>query len=252
MSPTIVLITGANSGIGCATAKVFASSSSDYHIIVAGRNLKNCETAVSEIKASGVKGNLTTLLLDVTSQESVDTAASEVEKQFGRLDVLINNAGISDTTLTEVPEFKKRLDAVLTTNITGPAIVSLAFRHLLFKSSNAYSIYVSSGLGSISQTADPSSLRYNSGYTVYRLSKTALNMWAIQEYKELKDKGVKVFIMCPGLVRSNLRGKTEDKVSAGGHAQDPTVSGQTILSIAEGKRDADAGKFVHKDGLYEW
>jgi len=84
------------------------------------------------------------------------------------------------------------------------------------------------------------------------MSKSALNMWALQESKELKEKGIKVFIMCPGLVRSNLRGKAEDMVSAGGNAGDPAVSGQTMLSIVEGKRDEDVGKFVHKDGLYDW
>jgi NAD(P)-dependent dehydrogenase (short-subunit alcohol dehydrogenase family) len=243
---------GANSGIGYATAKVFASTSPNYHVIVAGRNIDACKTAAEEIKANGVKGSLSALQLDVNSQQSVDAAAQQVEEEFGRLDVLINNAGITDTTLPKDLDFKQRLDQVLTTNVTGPAIVSRAFQPLLFKSKNAYSIYVSSGLASLGHAADPNHQRYHSGYTVYRLSKTALNMWALQESKELKDKGVKVHIMCPGLVRSNLRGKTEDMVSAGGNASDPAVSGQTLLSIVEGKRDQDIGKFLHKDGLYDW
>jgi NAD(P)-dependent dehydrogenase (short-subunit alcohol dehydrogenase family) len=219
---------------------------------VAGRNLEACKTAVSEIQGEKVKGNLFALELDVTNQLSVDNAAKQVEQQFGRLDVLINNAGISDTTLSKDLDFKQRLDQVLTTNVTGPAIVSQAFQPLLFKSKNAYSNYVSSGLASLSSASDPKDPRYHSGYTVYRLRKTALNMWALQESKELLPKGVKVFIMCPGLVRSNLRGKSEAMISAGGNATDPAVSGQTMLSIVEGKRDQDIGKFVHKDGLYEW
>jgi NAD(P)-dependent dehydrogenase (short-subunit alcohol dehydrogenase family) len=199
-----------------------------------------------------VKGSLSALQLDVTNLASVDAAAKQVEQQFERLDVLINNAGIADSTLGEDLDFKQRLDLVLTTNVTGPAIVSRAFQPLLFKSKNAYSIYVSSGLASLSQASDPESRRYHSGYTVYRLSKTALNMWALQEAKELRPKGVKVFIVCPGLVRSNLRGKTEEMVSAAGRATDPEVSGQTMLRTVEGKRDQDIGKFVHKDGVYEW
>jgi NAD(P)-dependent dehydrogenase (short-subunit alcohol dehydrogenase family) len=243
---------GANSGIGYATAKVFASKSPEIHVIVAGRNLDACKTAVAEMQGEKMEGSLSALQLDVTNQHSVDAAAKQIEQQFGRLDVLINNAGIADTTLSDDLDFKQRLDQVLTTNVTGPAIVSRAFQPLLFKSKNAYSIYVSSGLASLSQAANPENPRYHSGFTVYRLSKTALNMWALQEFKELRPKGVKVFIVCPGLVRSNLRGKTEEMVTAGGRASDPAVSGETILNIVEGKRDQDIGKFVHKDGVYEW
>jgi NAD(P)-dependent dehydrogenase (short-subunit alcohol dehydrogenase family) len=243
---------GANSGIGYATAKVFVSTAPDFHVIVAGRSLDACQKAVEEIQDEKSEGSLSALELDVTNQASVDAAAKQVEEQFGRLDVLINNAGISDSTLGENIDFKQRLDQVLTTNVTGPAIVSRAFQPLLSKSKNAYSIYVSSGLASLSQASDPENRRYHSGNTVYRLSKTALNMWALQEAKELQPKKVKVFIVCPGLVKSNLRGKTEDKVSAAGRAGDPEVSGQTMLRIIEGKRDQDVGKFVHKDGVYEW
>jgi NAD(P)-dependent dehydrogenase (short-subunit alcohol dehydrogenase family) len=218
---------------------------------VAGRNLDACKEAVAQIEKEGAKGSLSAIKLDVTDQISVDTAAKEVEQQFGRLDVLINNAGISNSTIGDL-DFKQQLDQVLTTNVTGPAIVSRAFQPLLFKSKNAYSIYVTSGLASLTQAADPNSRRYHSGNTVYRMSKTALNMWALQESKELSPKGVKVFILCPGLVRSKLRGDTEDKVSAGGRATDPAVSGETMLSIIEGKRDQDVGKYIHKDGLYDW
>jgi NAD(P)-dependent dehydrogenase (short-subunit alcohol dehydrogenase family) len=250
---TIILITGSNSGIGYASVKVFASASPEYHVFLAGRNLEACKAAVAEIQQDPkIKGNVSAIQLDITSQESVDAAAKEVEKQFGRLDVLINNAGISDLTLPAELSFKEKLDQVLTTNVTGPAIVSQAFQPLLFQSQNAYSIYVSSGLASLDQAANPNSRRYHSGNTVYRLSKTALNMWALQEFKELGKKGIKVVTFCPGLVRSNLRGRGEERISAGGNATDPSVSGENLLKIVEGKRDADIGKFLHKDGVYEW
>lgn len=250
---TIILITGANSGIGYAAAKVFATASPTYKILLAGRNLSACELAVSEIaRDPNIKGSICALHLDITSQESVDAAAKEVKQQFGRLDVLINNAGISDLTLPSDLSFKEKMDQVLATNVTGPAIVSKAFQPLLFKSKNAYSIYVSSGLASLDQAADVNSPRYHSGNTVYRMSKTALNMWALQEFKELASKGIKVVTICPGLVRSNLRGKEEDRVSAGGRAIDASVSGEFLLTIVDGKRDADVGKFLHRDGVYNW
>jgi NAD(P)-dependent dehydrogenase (short-subunit alcohol dehydrogenase family) len=229
-----------------------ADTSADYHVILAGRNQDALERSKNEIEATGIKGTLSVVILDVTSEDSVEKAAAEVEKQFGKLDVLVNNAGLSDNTLPKEWSLKQKLDQILTTNVTGPAIVSQAFRPLLLKGSDAKSIYVTSGLGSLSNCSNPESKQYHSKWTAYRTSKSGLNMWALQDYKELAPQGVKVFTFCPGLVRSNLRGPDEEFVSAGGNAGDPAVSGESILKIVKGERDADVGKFVHKDGVYPW
>ncbi len=82
------------------------------------------------------------------------------------------------------------------------------------------------------------------------MSKAALNMLTVQDSRVLQ--GVKVFAVCPGLVESNLRGRGDQERTAGGRAGDPEVSGQTILQIIEGGRDADVGKFVYKDGIRPW
>lgn len=84
------------------------------------------------------------------------------------------------------------------------------------------------------------------------MSKSALNMWAVQEYKHYGEQAVKTFVMCPGFVVSNLRKKSEEARSGYGQATSPIVSGETMLSTFEDKRDADVGKFVHKDGVYPW
>lgn len=138
------------------------------------------------------------------------------------------------------------------TNVAGPAMVTQAFLPLLWKSKAPYSIYVSSGLGSAAMAEDPKYESYAVPYTSYRMSKSALNMWVLQEIKDLGPKGLKTFAMCPGYVVSNLRGTSEEARNGYGMATSPTVSGETMLSIIEGKRDADVGKFVHKDGIYPW
>lgn len=219
---------------------------------MSGRNQGALEKAKQEIEATGIKGKLSVVVMDVTKENTVSAAADQVEKQFGKLDVLVNNAGLSDNTLPKEWSLKQKLDQILTTNVTGPAIVSQAFRPLLLKGSSAQSIYVTSGLGSLSNCANPESKQYNSKWTSYRTSKSALNMWALQDFKELTPEGVKVFTFCPGLVRSNLRGPDEEFVSAGGNAGDPSTSGESILKIIKGERDADVGKFIHKDGVYPW
>ncbi|KAI9740167.1 MAG: hypothetical protein M1834_004745 [Cirrosporium novae-zelandiae] len=250
MSSTIVLITGANSGVGFAAAKVIACASESFHVIMASRTLEKAKNAISEIEAAGIKGHLSPVQLDVTDENSVEQAAALVEQKFGRLDVLVNNAAVGNRD----PNVKTRFQLSMDTNVVGPAVVSAAFRPLLLKSPKPYSIYVSSGVGSLSRASDPTSSQYRSlaNGEAYRASKAALNMIALQESIVYDSTPLKVFAMCPGFVRSNLRGHDEESRSGWGHAGDPKISGETLLSIIQGKRDADAGKFVHKDGVYPW
>ncbi|KAK7183839.1 short chain dehydrogenase [Paraphaeosphaeria sporulosa] len=247
---TIVLITGANSGIGYAASKIISSASSNYRILMAGRSLPKVEAAIKSLKSeANIKGELTPLELDVTSEASIAAAAKKVEREFGHVDVLINNAGVAQSS---EPSYKAQINAITETNITGPLLVCEQFMPLVLKSKNPYSIFVSSSLASLDLATTPGSHYDSDMWQVYRMTKSALNMIAVTEQHKWASKGVKVFPMCPGLVRSNLRGTEEENVSAGGRAGSADVSGEIMLSIIEGKRDADVGKFVHKDGVHAW
>lgn len=214
-----------------------------------GRNLAKVEAAMNDLtKAGGIKGGLSALQLDVTDSDSIDRAVQKVDEQFGRLDVLINNAGF----IPREGTLQEQIQAIMLANAAGPAIVADKFHPLLLKSSNAYSLFVSSGLGSLGMAADFNHPMSQSPWLTYRMSKAALDMLAIQEHRLKSKEGIKVFAVCPGLVRSNLRGTSESQVNAGGRAGDPDVSGRTMLSIINGSRDDDVGKFVHKDGVYPW
>lgn len=94
--------------------------------------------------------------LDVTDEKSIEAAAAHVERQFGRLDVLVNNAGVGNMD----PEIKTRFQLCLATNVTGPAMVAAAFRPLLLKSQNPYSIYVSSGASTLVRNAAGKPMRH--------------------------------------------------------------------------------------------
>ncbi|KAF4633616.1 hypothetical protein G7Y89_g4504 [Cudoniella acicularis] len=229
MPPKIVLITGANSGVGLATTKVLASASNDYHVIISARSLSKAQTAKSE------------------------RARDFVEKEFGHLDALINNAGSGNGD----PDVYTRYKTCMDTNVIGPAVVAEVFRPLLLKSSNPYSIFVSSGAGSFGRaierfngTRDKPPEPKNGG--AYHVSKAALNMIALREHQAYVDKGLKVFAMSPGFVVSNLRGTTEELRTGWGQAGPASVAGETMLNILDGKRDADVGKHVYKDGVYDW
>lgn len=107
-------------------------------------------------------------------------------------------------------------------------------------------------MGSITRAGDPSRFEYGFDAQPYRMSKAALNMMTMQGSKVLGPQGIKVFAVCPGFVVSNIRGTSEEARTVGGAAGDPMVSGQTVLRILEGERDADVGKFLSKDEVYPW
>ena len=239
---------GANSGIGYATSKVIASSSSKYHVIMASRSSEKGSAACEAVQAAGIKGKVSSIQLDVTDQSSIAVAVKQVEKDHGRLDVLVNNAGVSSKATT----LKESLEATFNTNVMGAALVAEAFTPLLLKSPNAYLLHISSGLGSLTLASDASRWDSKIDAPAYRMSKAALNMLMVQDAKTLGKQGVKVFAICPGLVESNLRGESQMERTAGGNAKSPEVSGQLILRIMEGERQADVGKFVHEDGVYPW
>ncbi|KAJ5247219.1 hypothetical protein N7468_002202 [Penicillium chermesinum] len=248
MASKIVLITGANSGVGFATSKFF-SSQPGYHVIMACRDAQKGKKALSEIQSAGeVKGSLSLLELDVDSDESIRTAFEAVKKEFGKVDVLLSNAGV----IALGSEGREKLTRIFQTNVAGAFLFAEAFTPLLLKSSKPYLIQVSSSLGSLAWSSDPNNPYYHSAWDEYRMSKAALNLGTIQQHKRLHSQNVKVFAFCPGLVRSNLRGEAEEAVSAGGNAGDPLDSAKALFDIAEGKRDADAGKFVNGAGVIPW
>lgn len=243
---------GANSGIGFATTKVLVCASEAFHVIMASRSLEKATAAQAQIEALMPKGSLSTIFLDVTVKDSIEDAAARVNQHYGRLDVLINNAGVGGMSIEDVyTQFR----CVLDTNGIGPAVVASSFRPLLLKSENPYSIYVSSGARTLARNALQKPAHFNhfrDGQHAYQVSKAALNMLAVLEARDYQDQGLKVFALSPGFVRSNIRGPSGEQQSGWGGAGDPAVSGEVVLSIVMGKRDKDVGKLVHKDGVYEW
>jgi len=246
-SKTIVLVTGANGGIGFESAAALIASSATYHVIIGSRSLSKGQTALSELQSRKSPGSLSLLQLDVTDTDSIAKAAETVGREFGRLDVLINNAGICSADPLQVGQLRETLE----TNTLGPAAVTEAFKLLLFKSENARLIYVSSVLGSLTRSRGGEAFG-PTPYIAYRISKAALNMLAVSQHFEFEGK-IKVWAFCPGYVVTNLAGDAvkQDKIK-GGIAGSPEVSANSLLSIVEGKRDEEVGGFVHKDGVYPW
>ncbi|EEA27578.1 hypothetical protein TMatcc_004116 [Talaromyces marneffei ATCC 18224] len=245
----ITLITGANQGIGFEVAKNLILSSASYHVIIGSRDPNKGAKAIADLQAlPDIKGTLDTLEIEVTDDKSVDAAAETFAAKYGRLDVLVNNAGI----LSQLPSRRDNFRAVLNVNVIGAASVTEAFLPLLRKSEEPRLIFVGSSMGSIIGASDPNSPYYRPVATEYRASKAALNMLMVQYHHilGLEDKKWKVFTADPGINATNFVGDVESLRAIG--APEPHVGGAVIAAAVKGERDADVGKMVGKYGVSPW
>jgi NAD(P)-dependent dehydrogenase (short-subunit alcohol dehydrogenase family) len=193
----IALITGANKGIGLETARQLAKSGGVQVLLGSRDHARGMEAA---LKLQGEGLNVTALNLDVTDPASIAAAAKAIESEYGRLDILINNAGINphDGT-TKVSE--QRLATwreVFETNLFAVIAVTQAFLPLLKKSTAGRIVNLSSVLASMTLHSDPTSGIYDFKIPAYNVSKTAVNAWTVQLAYELRDTPIKVNAAHPG------------------------------------------------------
>jgi NAD(P)-dependent dehydrogenase (short-subunit alcohol dehydrogenase family) len=159
---------------------------------------------------------------------------------------LINNAGV----VSLDPVKRDALREALAVNLVGPVSVTEAFLSLLRNSPSPRIIFVSSSVGSLTHSSDPTSHFYNPAGMEYRASKSGLSMVIIQYQHMLKDEGFKVFGADPGLVATNLT-KDPDSLRKMG-ASDADVGGARVASVVRGDRDADVGRVCGEYGVLPW
>jgi NAD(P)-dependent dehydrogenase (short-subunit alcohol dehydrogenase family) len=246
----VALVTGANQGIGLQIAKDLVAHG--FTVLVGSRNLARGETAAREVGPDAH-----TLQLDVTDQTSITAAAKRVRNEFGRLDVLVNNAAISNTGLKpgmSVEEYSKstrpsvvsldEVRAVFETNVFGVVAVTQAMLPLLREAPAARIVNVSSGAGSLTRNSDPAHPWRSIFGPVYPASKTALNAMTLAMAIELETTGIKVNAACPGFTKTNLNNYAGTQTVEQG-AHEPV---RLALLDANGP----TGTFSNKDGPLPW
>ena len=197
-----VLITGANRSIGLETAKQL--SEKGLFVYIGSRDLEKGEEVVKELNEKGYK-NIKAIQIDINDSNSVLKAKNIVEKEQGKLDVLINNAGIigilpQNPSSTSIDDIQKTFD----TNFFGAIRVTQAFLDLLKKSDSPRISNITSGLGSLTLHSDPT-WKYNTIKGIcYVPSKAALNAFTITLSYELRELPFKVNSIDPGYTATDF------------------------------------------------
>ncbi|KAF2685273.1 putative short chain dehydrogenase/reductase [Lentithecium fluviatile CBS 122367] len=243
VAKTIVLITGANSGIGFELAAQLLAKGT-YHVLLGSRSTSKSSSALADLQSRSLPGTAEMLQLDMTDDDTISRAASTVEENHGKLDILVNNAAVALPPGNDREQLRTAFD----TNATGPYILTKVLLPLLQKSTSARVINISSGVGSMGRKLDPSSPLHKHSGVQYRASKAALNMVFACQFVEYGDLGIKVSLYDPGFTVSNLG--PHNNVESGARSARESVL--PLVDVLEGKRDDEAGLFLHNTGTWPW
>jgi NAD(P)-dependent dehydrogenase (short-subunit alcohol dehydrogenase family) len=237
---TIALVTGANKGIGFEIAAGLGALG--WRVGVGARDRERRESAVAKLGAAGVEAF--GVPLDVTDDASVAEAARLVEDTAGRLDVLVNNAGITGS----VPQLPTTVDpatvrTVVETNVIGVIRVTNAMLPMLRRSPAPRIVNMSSGVGSLTRQTTPGS---DTGpiSVAYTPSKTFLNAVTVQYAKELGDTDILVNAACPGYCATDLNGFRGTRT--------PEQGAAVAIRLATLPADGPTGAFFDDEGEVPW
>jgi NAD(P)-dependent dehydrogenase (short-subunit alcohol dehydrogenase family) len=241
----IALVTGGNRGIGLETVKQLAQQG--MHVLLGARNEAKGKEAAEKLK--GEKLDVEFILLDVDDPKTHGRAAKTIEKKFGKLDVLVNNAGIlidkrakggfTATSQAPMDVIRKTFE----TNFFNVIALTQTLIPFIEKSDAGRIVFLSSGLGSLTMHSDPKSPIYNYKPVAYDLSKTALNAFAVHLAHELRQTPIKVNIAHPGSVVTDMNAAGDLQVGEGA---------KTSVALATLPADGYSGKFIHLGKELPW
>ncbi|KAF9063954.1 hypothetical protein BDP27DRAFT_1393838, partial [Rhodocollybia butyracea] len=247
MASRIILVTGSNDGIGYELVRLLAQQTEGHKVYLSSRNEEKGKEAQAKLKAEhGVEVKY--VQLDVTDEKSILAAKALIEKEEGRLDVLVNNAGIlsrSPAAIADLPAFRTQFE----TNFFGLISTTTAFIPLLRQSSAvqgfAVILNVTSGLSSNANQAK-ASIRNPGPFSPYSASKAALNAYTISLGHELKPENIRVNVVTPGITATNFNGFLGNRTAEDG--------ARVLLPFALlGAEDADKTVLFHgPDGEMPW
>lgn len=233
----VALVTGANKGIGRETARGLAGEGMTVYL--GSRDLERGRRAAAELTGEGLDVRL--LELDVTDLGQVDAAAARIDRECGKLDVLVNNAGIVlDWGISVDQLTAERMRQAYEVNVFGVVAMTRACIPLLRRSAAARVVNLSSPLGSLNLISDPDSPLSTRGLLAYSSSKAALNAVTVLYANALRPAGIRVNSVNPGLVATDLN--IDSPFDRGDRT--PAQGAVAVIELALSDKDGPTGEFL--------
>jgi NAD(P)-dependent dehydrogenase (short-subunit alcohol dehydrogenase family) len=242
----IALVTGANRGLGFETARRLAKQG--IKVLLGARNEARGKEAEAKLKSEGLEVEF--ILLDMSDQKTHERAARFIEEKFGRLDILINNAGVNlegsadlefrAASQTPIEIYRETFE----TNFFGLITLTQKLLPLVKKSDAGRIVNLSSALGSSTLHSDPESFLYDFKIPAYDASKAAVNSFTVHLAYELKDTPIKVNAAHPGWVKTEMGGENAPMEIEDGV--------KTSVELATLSNNAPSGKFIHLGEELPW
>ncbi|WP_256289584.1 SDR family NAD(P)-dependent oxidoreductase [Halobellus inordinatus] len=220
----VALVTGANRGLG----RQIAANLHDLGATV---------FAATRSVTHDVPDEWEHLLVDVTQEGEISDAADEIFQSAGRLDIVVNNAGVAEFDSDIVSESVKTIDRTLATNLRGPMLVCKHMVPLLLQTDGGRVVNLSSGMGALGEGQ-------SGGSPAYRVSKTGLNGLTAYLHGEYADQGLLANSVCPGWVQTEMGGEDADRSIEKG-AETPTW-------LSRFRPESPAGLFWRDREVIDW
>jgi NAD(P)-dependent dehydrogenase (short-subunit alcohol dehydrogenase family) len=233
----IAVVTGGNRGIGYEISRQLAKK--EIKVILTSRNKENGIEAEKSLKKEGL--DVVFKKLDVTDGKNIQEFAKEIEREYGRCDVLVNNAGVfpDDSSKASTSVFDAKIETIneaMTTNVYGPLLLSQALVPLMRKNKYGRIVNMSSGMGRLADM--------NGHCPAYRISKTSINALTRILNDELLGENILVNSMCPGWVKTRMGGE--------GATRSVEQGADTAVFLATLPDDGPRGKFFKDRKEMSW
>lgn len=233
----VAVVTGGNRGMGLATCRALGEKG--FHVVLTSRDLDSGKSAANALSDQGL--SIEAVKLEVTNQVDIDGLAEYLRDEHGRIDVLINNAGIlidgdlnNPTSIcdADVAIIRKTIEV----NTIAPMMLIKALLPLMQMADYGRIVNISSGMGQLSDMGGQ--------HPGYRISKTALNAVTAIFAAELKGSGITINAVCPGWVRTDMGGGNADRSVEQGI--------DTAVWLATSKDANQSGGFYRNRAIIDW
>lgn len=249
-SEILTFVTGGNRGMGYEIAKELASKG--QHVIIGARDSEKGKLAAAKLSAEGL--NVDAIQLDVTDPQSVDRAGEIIKARYGRLTILINNAGaVFDGRQAPSVVAADALHADFDVNYFGLITITQKMIPLLKRSDKAKIINMSSMMGSKTEALNPESEVYRAVAVGYQSAKAAANMYTVQLAKEFQNAQLPITVNAvdPGMVATEFGGVTSEMAKSFG-AQPVEFGVARVIELATDFEDDDTATFSNTHGPVAW